>query len=86
MKLLKFYSDTCAPCKAYSPLIDDVTEALNIEVLPINIIDNPNLTAAHRIRSIPALVSLNDKGEALGSLVGTKTRAELTKWLEHSAV
>ncbi len=75
MRVTKFYSKTCQPCKTYGPLVDDVAKAYDIEVENVDIADAQQLVAQYGIRCVPALVC------GAEVLVGAKSRKELSMWL-----
>lgn len=68
-KVIKFYSDSCAPCKAMAPVFDEVVKELGVEAESINIGDTSSWNVPNRqkaaelgIRSIPAFVVYNEQG------------------------
>jgi thioredoxin 1 len=55
--LVDFYADWCAPCKKMKPILDGISDELSnsVEVIRINVDDNPVLCKALQIDSLPAL-------------------------------
>lgn len=74
MKILKFYSDTCGPCKV---LTKNLKEA-NIEVEPI--LPDSDLVDTYNIRSIPTLVMINDEGKEYKRFTGIMSIEQLKNW------
>ena len=69
MKILKFYADWCAPCRALTTVLDGgnvETEAVNIEL-------NADLTIQHNVRKVPTLVFLDEEGKEAARLSGMIT-------------
>lgn len=61
MKLLKFYTTWCQPCKRLSTYLD--TQPLEVEIEEINVEDNQTLATQFDVMSVPVLVLLNESGE-----------------------
>lgn len=61
--LIDLWASWCGPCQMLSPLVDQVAEERNdIKVGKINVDENPELTQAFGVQSIPLLVLVkNDK-------------------------
>lgn len=84
LTLLKFYADWCGPCKAMTPVVEQLdAEDDNLIVTNINIDDNPQVRADYHIRSIPAFVLLKDRQE-VARRTGSATLTELKKWVDES--
>lgn len=74
-KILKFYSSLCGPCKVLEKnLKDSGIEYVNINIFEDGYIDElgsiNQLVEYYNIRSIPALVKINDTGEVIDKKVG----------------
>jgi len=75
MKLIKFYSDTCGPCKMQAEWFRDF--AFGIEYEEINIKDDTDLIEKFKIRKLPTVI-LTDNDELVHSWIGA-TRPEPIK-------
>lgn len=62
MTLLKFYSQSCQPCKAISPLVDKLAKEYDLQVIPVSIDEFPEDAHNWNVRAVPTLI-LVDKGE-----------------------
>ena len=62
MTLLKFYSQSCQPCKVLSPLVDKLAKEYDLQVIPVSIDELPEDAHHWNVRAVPTLI-LVDKGE-----------------------
>lgn len=74
-KILKFYSPLCGPCRVLEQnLKDSGIEYVNINIFEDGCIDElgsiDQLVEHYGIRSIPALVKINDAGEVIDKKIG----------------
>lgn len=66
-KVLKLGAEWCAPCRALSEMLKQVTD-VPIEELDVD--ENEEICEKYKIRNIPVLLFLNEKDEELGRTVG----------------
>ncbi len=83
--LVDFWAEWCGPCRAVSPILDQIaSEHDNIELVKVNVDDNMEIAAKYQITSIPAM-KLFKKGEVVKSVIGAKPKAALeadfAEWL-----
>ncbi len=62
--IIDFYAAWCGPCKALSPIMEQLAEAYagKIKVLKVDVDKNQALAAAANIRSIPTLFFIDING------------------------
>lgn len=82
MKLLKFYAEWCGPCKGLSMVIAGAEDKINVEVENIDIDTCGSRSAEYHIRSVPALVLLDDNGNEIKRKVGTMNETQLLEFLK----
>lgn len=60
--LLDFWAGWCTPCMMLSPVVSEIAEALNgkVKVGKVNVDEQPELSMAFRVESIPLLVVVKD--------------------------
>ncbi len=71
--LVSFWAEWCAPCRALSPVIKEISILYKeqIKVYKINIDENPDIAHEFTVRSIPTLILFNNSriiGRATGFL------------------
>ena len=78
MKILKFYTDTCMPCRAVGKILDKIE---GIEVVPINAIEDTENTDKWNVCSTPTLIFLKDDKE-VGRITGMTNESKIREMLE----
>ena len=73
--LVDFSAPWCGPCRAVSPLIEQLAEqfAGTVKVGKLNIDENPNTSSKFVIRSIPVVLLFNN-GKVVESLIGAQPK------------
>ncbi|MGN0847721.1 MAG: thioredoxin [Kiritimatiellia bacterium] len=76
--IVDFWATWCGPCKMQGALIDQkiVPEHPEIEVLKVNVDEEPGLAARFGVTSIPTLILYKD-GQQIDQLVGLTKPDEL---------
>jgi thioredoxin 1 len=81
--LVDFWAEWCGPCRAISPLLEELSGELagKVKIVKLNIDENPSTTVKYGVRSIPTMILFKD-GEAADMKIGAGTpKAGLAKWL-----
>ena len=81
--LVDFWAEWCGPCRAVSPILDQIAaeHSDKIEIVKLNVDDNPQTAAKYQITSIPAM-KVYRGGEVVKTIVGAKPKAALLKDLQ----
>lgn len=81
--VVDFWAEWCGPCKAIGPALEEISTELEgqVEVVKLNIDDNPNTPGAHGIRGIPTLMLFKD-GQLSATKVGAAPKPALKAWIE----
>lgn len=79
--LVDFYADWCGPCKVLGANLEEVSrEITTTKIFKIDIDSNPDLATKYGIRGIPTAI-LFDKGVAMKTFVGNKSKNEIVEWM-----
>lgn len=71
--IIDFYADWCHPCKMVAPILEDLSKKYDgkIKVYKVNTDQEPELSSAFNIRSIPSILFVPMNGQpqmAVGAL------------------
>ena len=75
--LIDFWASWCGPCKAISPIIDEISQKHpEIKVCKINIDEEQELATQFDIMSVPTLLVIKD-GKEVNRSVGLKPKNQI---------
>ncbi|MBP3423439.1 MAG: thioredoxin [Alistipes sp.] len=81
--LIDFYAAWCGPCKALSPILEELAEeyAGKVDIYKVNVDEEQQLAEAFGIRSIPTLYFIPMKGQPQRAM-GAMPKEQLKKMLD----
>lgn len=76
--VVDFWAEWCGPCRAVSPILDQIRDEHGdkIEVVKLNVDENPQTAAKYQITSIPAM-KVFQNGEVVKTIIGAKPKPAL---------
>ena len=77
MKIIKFYSTSCGPCKVLDSNLKKA--GIEYESIDANYDENASLVEKYKIRSVPTLIK-EDNGVEIARHVGIMTEKQLKSW------
>ena len=81
--LVDFWAEWCGPCKAISPIIDDLAAAYKgkLKVAKINIDQNQKTPRNYNVRGIPTLMIFKD-GKVEATQIGAVSKTQLAQMID----
>lgn len=83
--VVDFWAEWCGPCKMIGPSLEEISEEMEgIDIVKVNIDENPDIAAQFGVRSIPTLM-LFKNGEPASVQVGAAAKSKLVDWIKNAA-
>lgn len=82
LMLVDFGAQWCGPCKAVSPIVDELSDKYGSEAVigKVDIDENPDLCEKFGIRNIPTILFIRD-GEVVDKIVGAIAKEKISERL-----
>ncbi|KQX05130.1 MULTISPECIES: thioredoxin [unclassified Leifsonia] len=76
--LVDFWAEWCGPCRAVSPILDQIASEHSdkLDIVKVNVDENPQLAMKYQITSIPAF-KVYQAGEVVKTVIGAKPKPAL---------
>ncbi len=80
--VIDLWAPWCGPCKTLGPIIERVVDATDgaVVLVKVNVDDNPQISAAFKVQSIPAVFALRD-GKVVDQFVGAQPEAVVEQFV-----
>ena len=80
--LVDFWAEWCAPCRALSPVVEEVAGAYEgkVQVAKMNIDEHPQTPGKYSVRAIPTILLFKD-GAVVDQAVGLVSKAKLEEMI-----
>jgi thioredoxin 1 len=82
LMLVDFGAQWCGPCKAVSPIVDELSDKYGSEAVigKVDIDESPDLCEKFGIRNIPTILFIRD-GEVVDKIVGAVAKEKISEKL-----
>jgi thioredoxin 1 len=83
--LVDFWAEWCGPCRSIAPSLEDLAKEYEgkLEIVKVNIDENPQTPSQFGVRGIPTLLIFKD-GKVTATQVGAAPKSALKAWIEKS--
>lgn len=80
--VVDLWAPWCGPCRTLGPIIERVVDATagKVELVKVNVDENPQISGAFRIQSIPAVYALKD-GKVVDGFIGALPEHQVREWV-----
>jgi putative thioredoxin len=80
--VVDLWAPWCGPCRTLGPVLEKVVDEAgdDVELVKVNIDDNPQVAGAFRVQSIPAVFAVKDRAIVDG-FIGAIPEAQVRSWL-----
>ena len=84
--VVDLWAPWCGPCRTLGPIIEDVVDATDgrVELVKVNVDENPRISATFQVQSIPAVYALHD-GKVVDGFIGAQPEKVVAEFVARLA-
>jgi putative thioredoxin len=84
--VVDLWAPWCGPCTALGPMIERIVDATDgaVELVKVNVDENPAISASFRVQSIPAVFAVRD-GAVVDQFIGAQPEAVVQEFVDRLA-
>jgi putative thioredoxin len=84
--VVDLWAPWCGPCRTLGPMLEKAVEAKDgsVELVKVNVDENPRISASFQVQSIPAVFALKDR-KVVDAFIGAVPEAQITEFVERLA-
>jgi putative thioredoxin len=84
--VVDLWAPWCGPCRTLGPILEKVVEASNgaVELVKINVDDNPRVSTAFQVQSIPAVFAVRDR-QVVDQFIGALPEQQVAEFIARLA-
>lgn len=81
--VVDLWAPWCGPCRTLGPILEQVIDETGgqVELVKVNVDENPQVSAAFRVQGIPAVYALAD-GKVVDGFVGAQPEAQVREFVD----
>jgi thioredoxin len=78
LNVIKFYADWCGPCRAFTPIMENVSNNVDsVNFFSVNVEERRDLAEHFNITNLPSLIIVKE-GKIVDRFVGLRNAREVT--------
>jgi len=84
-QLVDFWAEWCGPCRQIAPFLEEIANEYDgkLDVVKVNIDENPNTPTKYGVRGIPTLMMFKN-GALVDQKVGALPKSRLVDWVNEN--